>query len=134
MEALVLNKSIVILGDLNCDGLKNNCVEYKTMDRFLNEMNLTQLIKSPTTITDSTQSLLDVILVSSKSIVYRIGVLLTSISDHLLVYAELKIKSPIGNLCNTLQHVALKMMYRIILQLILRTNQIVSYLFLTAMM
>jgi hypothetical protein len=48
--------------DLNCDGLKNNCVEYKTMDRFLNEMNLTQLIKSPTRITDSTQSLLDVIL------------------------------------------------------------------------
>ena len=70
MEALVLNKSIVILGDLNCDGLKNNCVEYKTLDRFLNEMNLTQLIKSPTRITDSTQSLLDVILVSSKSIVY----------------------------------------------------------------
>ena len=125
MEALVLNKSIVILGDLNCDGLKNNCVEYKTMDRFLNEMNLTQLIKSPTRITDSTQSLLDVILVSSKSIVYRSGVLLTSISDHLLVYAELKI-SFLGNLCNTLQHVALKIMYRIILQLILRTNQNLS--------
>lgn len=94
MEALVLNKPIVILGDLNCDGLKDNCVEYKTMEKFLNEMNLTQLIKSPTRITDSTQSLLDVILVSSKSIVYRSGVLLTSISDHLLVYAELKIKSP----------------------------------------
>ncbi|CAB3993932.1 Hypothetical predicted protein [Paramuricea clavata] len=94
MEALLLNKPIVILGDLNCDGLKDNCVEYKIMDRFLNEMNLTQLIKSPTRITDATQSLLDVILVSSKSIVYRSGVLLTSISDHLLVYAELKIKSP----------------------------------------
>jgi hypothetical protein len=53
----------VILGDLNCDGLKNNCVEYKTLDRFLNEMNLTQLIKSPTRITDSTQSLLDVIII-----------------------------------------------------------------------
>ena len=94
MEAIVLNKSIVILGDLNCDGLKDKCVEYKIMVRFLNEMNLTQLIKSPTRITDATQSLLDVILVSSKSIVYRSGVLLTSISDHLLVYAELKIKSP----------------------------------------
>ena len=31
---------------------------------------------------------------SSKSIVYRSGVFLTSINDHLLVYAELKIKFP----------------------------------------
>jgi hypothetical protein len=45
-------------------------MEVHVMDRFLNEMNLTQLITSPTRITDSTQSLLDVILVSSKSIVY----------------------------------------------------------------
>ena len=57
-------------------------------------MNVTQLIKSPTRITNSTQSLLDVILVSCDSLARRSGVLDTTISDHLPVYVELKLKSP----------------------------------------
>ena len=56
-------------------------------------MNLSQLIDHPTRITDSSQTLLDVVLVSSKSIVRHSGVLNVPISDHLPVYAELKLKS-----------------------------------------
>ena len=28
------------MGDLNCDALKEDCVEYKTLHRFLDEVNL----------------------------------------------------------------------------------------------
>ncbi|XP_028419082.1 uncharacterized protein LOC114544722 [Dendronephthya gigantea] len=94
MEALLLNKPILILGDLNCDALKSGCAEYKSLEKFLNEMNLTQIIETATRITNSTCSLLDVIIVSSKSLVSRSGVLNASISDHLPVYAELKLKPP----------------------------------------
>jgi hypothetical protein len=94
IQALTLNKPIVILGDLNCDVLKENCSKSKALAKFAAEMNLSQLIKSPTRITNTTQSLLDVVLVSSNSPVRRSGVLNTTISDHLPVYVELKLKSP----------------------------------------
>ena len=81
------------MGDLNCDGLKGDCVEYKTSHRFLDEMNLSQLIHHTTRITDSSQTLLDVVLVISKSIVRHSGILNVPISDHLPVYVELKLKS-----------------------------------------
>lgn len=58
------------------------------------ELNLSQLIKSPTRITDTTESLLDVILVSSSTLVRRSGVINLPISDHLPVFVELKLKLP----------------------------------------
>ena len=64
IQALTLDKPIVILGDLNCDVLKHNCPESKALINFAKEMNLSQLIKSPTRFTNTTQSLLDVVLVS----------------------------------------------------------------------
>ena len=95
IQALTLNKPIVILGDLNCDVLKQNYPESKVLINFAIEMNLGQLIKSPTRITNTIQSLLDVVLVSSNSLVglRRRGVLNTTISDHLPVYVESKLKS-----------------------------------------
>ena len=53
-----------ILGDLNCDGLKKTGTEYKALEKFCTDMNLKQLITKPTRITATTESLLDVILVS----------------------------------------------------------------------
>lgn len=93
-QALALNKPIVILGDLNCDGLNVNCIGYKAMSKFLVEMNLKQTVNAPTRITATTSSLLDVILVSSPSLVRSSGVINMPISDHLPVYAELKVKIP----------------------------------------
>ena len=79
---------------MNCDGLKANSPEEKALKNFSTKMNLNQLIKSPTRITDSTQSLLDVILISSNSLVRSSGVINAPISDHLPIYVELKLKSP----------------------------------------
>ena len=71
VQALDLNKPIVILGDFNCDMSKATSSKYKALSKFISEMNLLQLIKSPTRITDTTSTLLDIILLSSSSIVSK---------------------------------------------------------------
>lgn len=93
-QALLLNKPIIILGDLNCNGLDSSCHEYAAINSFTREMNLQQLIKEPTRITTTTETLLDVILVSDPSSVRKVGVINFPISDHLPVYAVLNLKSP----------------------------------------
>ena len=93
-QALLLNKPIIILGNLNCDGLDSSCREYAAINSFTREMNPQQLIKEPTRITATTESLLDVILVSDPSSGCMSGVINDPISDHLPVYVVLKLKSP----------------------------------------
>ena len=93
MQALTLNKPIVILGDLNCD-IRKACAESRALNNFSSEMNLQQLIKHPTRITATTKSLLNVILVSCPQSVHGSGVINYSISDHLPIFVELKVKAP----------------------------------------
>ena len=71
--------------------LKNG-PEHKALADVSSELNLSQIIKSPTRITDTCQSLIDIILVSSP--LRYIGVLDTPIIDHLPVYALLNYKRP----------------------------------------
>lgn len=92
-QALMLNKPILILGDLNCNILKV-CPEGTTLENFMLEMNLKQLITTPTRITDISESLLDVIMISSPDLVHESGVMNLPISDHLPVYTVLKLKLP----------------------------------------
>ena len=93
IEALVLNKPIFVLGDMNCNMLKNG-PDNKALADVSSELNLSQIIKSPTRITYTCQSLIDIILVSFPSLIRYIGVLDTPISDHLPVYVLLKLKRP----------------------------------------
>lgn len=93
MQALTLNKPFVILGHLNCD-LRKVCMESRVLNNFFSEMNLQQLIKHPTRITGTTKSLLDVILVSCPQSVCGSSVINFSMSDHLPVFVELKVKAP----------------------------------------
>ena len=62
------------------------------LEEFLTETNLTQIIKDHTRVTDKSESLLHVIMVWSSSITESSGVLDTCISDHLHVYANIKLK------------------------------------------
>ena len=88
-----MNKPITVLGDLNFNVLKES-PESKPLSNFLSETNLKQIIITPTRITDTCESLVDVILVSSPDLVHARGVINTSISDHLPVYVELDLKLP----------------------------------------
>ena len=53
-----------------------------------------QLITTPTRITDTSESLIDVIITSTSHLVNESGVMDTIISDHLPVYAVLNMKPP----------------------------------------
>ena len=57
------------------------------------ELNLKQIIKTSTRITDTSQSLIDVIVVSSTAHELENGILDTIISDHLPVYALIKLRA-----------------------------------------
>ena len=91
--SLLLNKPIFILGDLNCNVMKD-CPENTALGNFMFEMNLNQLIITPTRITDTSESLIDVIITSASHLVNESGVIDTIISDHLPVYAVLNMKLP----------------------------------------
>ena len=93
IQALTMNKPITVLGDLNCNVLKES-PERKALSNFLSETNLKQIITTPTRITDSCEPLIDVNLVLSPDLVHARGVTNTPISDHLPVYVELKLKLP----------------------------------------
>ena len=93
VRALSMNKPIFILGDLNCNLLKD-CPEKRAITELCNDLNLKQIIKEPTRITDTSQSLIDVILVSTEAVVLESGVLDSTISDHFPIYVSTKLKVP----------------------------------------
>ena len=91
IQLLTMNKPIAVLGDLNCNVLKES-PESKALSNFLSETNLRQIITTPTRITDTCESLIDVTLVSSPDLVHARGVINSPISDHLPVNVEFKLK------------------------------------------
>ena len=93
VRALSMNKPIFILGDMNCKLLKN-CPEKRAITDLCNDLNLKQLIKEPTRITDTSQSLIDVILVSTEAVILESGVLDSAISNHFPIYVSTKLKVP----------------------------------------
>ena len=92
-QALLLSKDIVLIGDLNCDLLSSN-PRTEALRSFCTLVNATQLINEPTRITQSTSTLIDVVLVSNPAHVKSSGVSDITISDHFLVYAFLDLKVP----------------------------------------
>ena len=87
VQALLLNKPIFIIGNLNCNVMKS-CPENTALENFMFEMNLNQLITTPTRTTDADESLIDVILTSTPHLVNESGVMDVTISDHLPVYVR----------------------------------------------
>ena len=92
-QALILGKPLIITGDLNCNLLEPGCPEAVALLDFCKSVNLTQLIKEPTRMTETSSTLLDVIITpTNTNLVESSGVLPCHISDHYLVYATLKLK------------------------------------------
>ena len=59
---------------------------------FCESFNLSQLIASPTRVTDSSSSLIDVILTSQAKQIIKAGLIDCSISDHDIIFADLRLK------------------------------------------
>ena len=93
-RALLKQKPIIILGDFNCNMMNKDSTHCKALQTFIIESNLTQVIEDHTRVTNKSASLLDVIMTSSPSLIKSSGVLSTCISDHLPVYAIVRMKVP----------------------------------------
>ena len=81
---------------LNCNLLDLNIPESQALIEFCQSFNLSQVVTKPTRLADKSESLLDVILVSNANQVLESDVLISSISDHDLVYLKLRLKREEG--------------------------------------
>ena len=64
----------------------------QALTSFCSSLNLSQLIKQPTRVTESSKTLIDVLLVSNRNLVIEAKVTPVSISDHDLICATLKLR------------------------------------------
>ena len=86
------NVPFYLLEDLNC-GLENSDDPgAKALVNFCRSYNLSILINTPTRVTETSKSILDVILASDTRQVQTATVMESSISDHDLVYVTLRLK------------------------------------------
>ena len=72
--------------------LKPRSLEAVALQDLCDSVNLTQLIKESTRLTETSSTLIDVIMTSGIDLVERSGVLKSHINDYYLVYALLKLK------------------------------------------
>jgi hypothetical protein len=80
------DKEVIILGDFNCDFLparstNSDCEQLKSVLKF---MNFNQLIKDPTCVTQTSATLLDLIVTNGVNISFS-GVTSASLGDHGMV-------------------------------------------------
>lgn len=91
-SAMPMNKPIYILGDLNCNLLNSSDPASQVLVNFCTSFNLSQMITQPTRVTESSATLIDVILTSHENLIIDTKVIPSSISDHDLICAILKLK------------------------------------------
>ena len=91
------------MGHLNCDLLTTTPHCYtKRLNCISESFNLKQIITEPTRITETNETLLDVIYCSNASKICKSGVIHAGISDHSVTYAIIgKNKNKAGNMVNT---------------------------------
>lgn len=85
-------QTVIITGDLNLDRMKSNRTECKILTDLEEVHGLECLIKDPTHTTDSTETLIDVILTNNPDLFEQSGVVFPEISDHGLIYGLMKEK------------------------------------------
>lgn len=90
------NKELIITGDLNCNLAIDKNIHIKKLNDLMDVYQLQQHIKSPTRVTATSKTLLDLILTKiddTKTV--NAGVIHLGISDHSLVFICLKLLTPV---------------------------------------
>ena len=93
MDCLLPGLEVILLGDLNCN-LMDSCASGRALLDFCAEFNLTQLVKGPTRVTETSQTLIDIALTTNTNIVDTCEVKPAALSDHSLIRLILKLNSP----------------------------------------
>ena len=94
VSSVDLEKSdVVILGDLNADMMASSKLPKRDKQELLNfsrAYNFTQLIKEPTRITDTSRTMIDLVVANNKHRIVKSGVVPVPLSDHFLVFCIIK--------------------------------------------
>lgn len=93
IESLLLGLDVIILGDLNCNLIQDN-TDSRALNDFCSTFNFTQLINKPTRVTENGESLIDVVMTTDDKLIASNDVLMSTISDHNLIYTSLNLKKP----------------------------------------
>ena len=94
VEALLYDKTIIIMGDLNCDLLSDKS-DTRVLKELCTTLNLSHIISKPNRLTNGSVSLLDVILTTNPQQVISTAVLESTISNDFTVAATITLKAPI---------------------------------------
>ena len=92
------NKELILVGDLNCDVSKVSLDPHTRQLIFLCSLyQIDQLIDKPTRVTDTSATMIDLVLTNVKENIHASGVIHLGISDHSLIYAVRKFMLPKTN-------------------------------------
>ncbi len=103
-----VNSEVIMIGDFNTDIRKTDLSGYKALMNFCRSFSLHQLIKEPTCVCSSTQTIIDLDLVSEKSRIADSGVRNYGLSDHSIVFCTQKIKKAVLNCHSSIRIRSLK--------------------------
>ena len=94
--ATTISNDVIVLGDFNCDVMEPNKppMDRRDLSDLLDIYNLENLITSPTRITKSNKTLLDLILTNNKKRILSSGIVDAQISDHSLIFTILRLSAP----------------------------------------
>ena len=84
-------KEILLLGDLNCNVFDSTCK--RQLKQLFSIYILKQLIKNATRITESSQTLIDIVLSSNPERIIKSSVFPTHLSDHDMIGISRKINT-----------------------------------------
>ena len=92
-QICLTRKNILIAGDLNSNVLRGSKDDKgKKLSSILETFSLKNIITKPTRVTETTKTLIDLIIVKDKNKISCSGVLDVSIADHKLIYAVYNLK------------------------------------------
>ena len=86
-SAITEGKEVLLMGDLNIS-LLHSSPNAGTMESLSNEMNLTQMIRDPTRVTQDSATLIDHIYVSDPQFYSDCGCVDVGVSDHFMVFVN----------------------------------------------
>ena len=88
LDNIQIQAEFLVLGDFNCNMLQR-LPQTTNLKSILVQHQLSQLIKDPTRISETSTSLLDLIATTHPEKIHDSGVCHLSISDHSLVYVDI---------------------------------------------
>lgn len=90
MNCLLTVDEIYCCGDFNIDILKTNHSSVTRLQSLLDEFEATQIIDEPTRVTETSASLLDIIITTENVNILGSGVLVCHLSDHDSVFCDIR--------------------------------------------